>query len=50
MNNTTTPQLEYLTTLLYNYFGDWFLIVFIGGFIFLLALLFWRFLRSKYNI
>jgi hypothetical protein len=49
METTTSvsQQLNFFTQNLYNYYGDMFLIFFVGGFVFLLALLFYRWWRSK---
>jgi glucokinase len=44
---SSSYQLDFFTQWLYNFYGDLFLIFFVGGFVFLLGLLFYRWWRSK---
>lgn len=48
MSATSTYQMKYFTSNLYNFYGDWFLIFLSGGLVFLIFLLFYRFFRSKW--
>lgn len=42
-----TSQMAYFTSNLFNFYGDWFYIFLVGGFIYLLLLLGYRWFRSK---